>query len=383
MKFSILIPTRNGLEYLKLAYESIPKENTEIIVLDDLSEDGTWDWLVNESKQNPNLKIYRNERDEHYGISSGYKFLAPKATGDIICHWHNDMIMTPNTLETISDFISDWNVICLTRIEPPIWQKSKEKIIWDDAPIYPSGWDLNKFDAFLKTLPPRAISFGHFAPFFMKRTEYMKLGGNDVVNFRLQSREDSDKAFRLKLAGFSTLQLPQYVYHFASRGNRRAKDAFKDNPEWEKINFQSTRNFIRKWKTMYLHDEDLEPYAPKVYTIKIRMKYSTDYLFSLLEPWCDVLISDLDISRQHIYIQQEQPLTPIDLLQKTDSNADCSIEIDVDGRYFDASSFNVIQFLTLNIENVGEFTINGLKIKVNNLENIANKFIYENWDSWK
>ena len=44
---SFLLPTRNTLPYTKLAYSSLRKYNpdAEIVILDDLSTDGTIEWL--------------------------------------------------------------------------------------------------------------------------------------------------------------------------------------------------------------------------------------------------------------------------------------------------------------------------------------------------
>ena len=161
MNISILIPSRNNRPYLELAYNSIRKTQgnhfVEILVLDDISEkDDTWWWCSETMKVDPNFKAFINSRSERLGISSGYKFLSQQATQEIICHFHADMVMTEGTLDAVEKYLitevegpnskngtryflpETKNVVCLTRIEPPIYDKPgiyPDKIIWQEAPI--------------------------------------------------------------------------------------------------------------------------------------------------------------------------------------------------------------------------------------------------------
>ena len=62
MRFSILIPTRNRLEYLKLAVESVLRQDYEdwqLIVSDNCSEQGVGDYLNKLS--DPRLVYSRTE----------------------------------------------------------------------------------------------------------------------------------------------------------------------------------------------------------------------------------------------------------------------------------------------------------------------------------
>ena len=108
MNVSILIPSRNGVEYLEWAYNSIRKNqgnhHVEILVLDDISDkDNTWEWCVEIMQNDPLFMAAKNETGTRYGISGGYKFLSQITTQEIICHWHNDMFMTEGTLDAVAD----------------------------------------------------------------------------------------------------------------------------------------------------------------------------------------------------------------------------------------------------------------------------------------
>lgn len=77
MNISILIPSRNGLEFLQWSYHSIRKNqgnhNVELLILDDFSDkDDTWKWLQDQSILDANLQIFRNEGPERWGISGGF-----------------------------------------------------------------------------------------------------------------------------------------------------------------------------------------------------------------------------------------------------------------------------------------------------------------------
>lgn len=409
MNISILIPTRNNLEFLKLAYNSIRKSQgdhiVEILVLDDKSDlDETWEWLQDQCFLDINLKIFQNKREERLGISGGYKFLAQQATQEILCHFHADMFMTPGTLDGIENCLFDFQrnskresalncpflekVVCLTRIEPPIYSKSglyPEKIIWSEAPIELEDWDENKFLEYLpeaKKLWNGRTTGGHFAPFFMIRDEYLRLGGNDIETFPLQSREDSDWAFRLVLAGFKTIQIPCFVYHFASRGNRRSKHnegSFKDDPKWTDHNIKATRNFIRKWGTLNLHDEYLKPISPKKFNIGFVLTSASSNLLYNLEPWCDHIQVDLEREIVDRYIEFEQFNTNFNLRERINSVKNIpEIVVEMDARKLTNDDFLILQNLgeILSEHNeLGEFELGNLQFNIKALNRYENDLI--------
>lgn len=411
MNISILIPSRNNLDFLQLAYQSIRKHQgnhfVEILVLDDISDkDNTWSWCFKTMEVDMRFKAFKNRRRERLGISSGYKFLAQQATQDVICHWHADMIMTEGTLDAVErelftqpeDYKSfefcgptpnKKNVVCLTRIEPPIYNKPglyPEKIIWKDAPIELEDWNEPFFTVNLPHLIQSwkgKTTGGHFAPFFVFRDEYNRLGGNDIDNFPKQAREDSDFAFRLVLDGFKTIQIPHFVYHFASRGNRRSEHEsgnFVDNPEWQKIETNSVRNFIRKWGTMKLHSDDLTPIKPVKYNIGFKVKNCNPFLLEHLEPWCNIIEVDLSLDAKKLYCEKEQPNTKFNLVQKLFYNrlSFCDIWVEIDGNKFSQDDFTIIQNLSEIITEsgeIGQFELGNLKITINAMNHYENDLI--------
>ena len=67
-KITFVLPSRNNLEFLKLAYQSIRNLQTkhEVLILDDASEDGTSEWI--ESLQDTDVIHYHNPGPDRIGI---------------------------------------------------------------------------------------------------------------------------------------------------------------------------------------------------------------------------------------------------------------------------------------------------------------------------
>ena len=67
-KITFVIPSRNNLEFLQLAYKSIRNLaiKHEILVLNDASTDGTEEWIT--SLNDPDLITYHNPGPERIGI---------------------------------------------------------------------------------------------------------------------------------------------------------------------------------------------------------------------------------------------------------------------------------------------------------------------------
>lgn len=63
---SVIVPTRNGQEHIKKSLESVMGQtykNTEIVVIDDASTDGTWQILQLLAKRDSRIKLLRNVKN--------------------------------------------------------------------------------------------------------------------------------------------------------------------------------------------------------------------------------------------------------------------------------------------------------------------------------
>ena len=70
-RLSVIIPTRNALATLPRAMASalaLPLDPIEIVVIDDGSTDGTWEWLEAATARDP--RIVKLRRTANHGVSA-------------------------------------------------------------------------------------------------------------------------------------------------------------------------------------------------------------------------------------------------------------------------------------------------------------------------
>ena len=168
-KITFVIPSRNNLDFLKLAYKSLCnlKHKHEILILDDASIDGTIEWL--NSLDNENLIIYQNPGPVRIGIVGMFDKGIEMATTDIIFAFHADMVAGPNLDTNILKHLVPGTVVCATRIEPPLHPEGPEKIIqnWgNEADEFDLNKQVNSINYF-ERLHKDKTTDGIFAPWCM------------------------------------------------------------------------------------------------------------------------------------------------------------------------------------------------------------------------
>ena len=380
-KITFVIPSRNNLEFLQLAYKSIRDLETkhEILVLNDASTDGTQEWI--EAQDDLDLITFHNPGPERIGIVGMFDRGIEMARTDIICAFHSDMVVCKDFDKNILKYLEKGKVVSGTRVEPPLHPDGPEKILRN----YGIEVDEFKLDAWYEgseKLKEDKTTEGIFAPWCMYKEDFLAVGGHDEL-FAPQSKEDSDLFNRFQLNGYKFIQpWDALVYHFTSRGSRFNKHAGgaagKNSDEWLYTTNKNMRNFIRKWGTVVLHDRLMKPIIPPKYNIGIRVENCNAEILPALEPWCDCLCVDIDFSS---YLESEQKNTSIDLSKKINSlDFQCSndIIININGSTFNNTDFNYIQQLSQIIQNsgsVGEFNLGNLFIKIDKLVEYQNKLI--------
>ena len=229
-KITFVIPSRNNLEFLKLAYKSIRnlKTNHEILVLNDASTDGTEKWVNNLQHTDKNLIIYHNPGPNRIGIVGMFDRGIEMANTDIIFAFHADMVAAPNLDKHILKHLKKGTVVSATRVEPPLHPDGPEKMLVDFG-IEVDNFDIDKFNNWVnneyKPKHDTLVTEGIFAPWCMYKEDFLAVGGHDEL-FAPQSKEDSDLFNRFVLNGYKVLQTWEgLVYHFTSRGSRFNKHA--------------------------------------------------------------------------------------------------------------------------------------------------------------
>jgi glycosyltransferase involved in cell wall biosynthesis len=381
---TFVIPSRNNLEFLQLAYQSIKnlKGNHEILVLNDASTDGTQEWI--KSINDPKLITYHNEGPDRIGIVGMFDKGIEMATTDIIMAFHADMVAAPDLDKHILKHLKKGTVVSATRVEPPLHPDGPEKMLMDFG-TETEDFDYNEFCNWVNnSYKPKhntLVTEGIFAPWCMYKEDFLAVGGHDEL-FAPQSKEDSDLFNRFVQSGYKVLQTWEgLVYHFTSRGSRFNKhaggSAGKDSKEWQYTNHKNTRNFIRKWGHFVKHDPLMKPIIPPKYDIAFKVTNNNIELLKFLEPWCSVYYGDGVWMQYDFYIQTEQPTTIINLKDKIKPNDstlydfDHGIIVEIDGKTFTQQDADFIQVLSEVIEEggeIGEFELGNMKIFINDLK---------------
>ena len=351
-KITFVIPSRNNLEFLQLAYQSIRNLKTqhEILVLNDASTDGTQEWI--DSLGDKDLITYYNPGPDRIGIVGMFDKGIEMARTEIIFAFHADMVAAPDLDKHILKHLKKGTVVSATRVEPPLHPDGPEKMLVDFG-IEVEDFDIDKFNDWVnneyKPKHDTLVTEGIFAPWCMYKEDFLAVGGHDEL-FAPQSKEDSDLFNRFVLNGYKVLQTWEgLVYHFTSRGSRFNKHAGgaagKNSEEWLQTTTTNMKKFIKKWGTIVQHDPFMKPIISPVYKKTINIINSTPQLEEVLEPW---------------------------------SNSGKDIIVEVNGNTFNQQDFQIIQKLNDIIKDsgeIGEFELGNLKIKINSLKEYQNDLI--------
>ena len=382
---SFIQPSRNNLKYLKWSYNSIRRNlgyRHEICWADDFSNDGTWEWMNEIVKKDPNVKIHRNEGPTRLGHTILYDTLVDMATSDIVMIYHADMYACPGLDEEILKHLEPGKVVSATRIEPPLHPDGPEKIL-EDFGIEPEEFKEQELLSFVDEVQSgngllygplalnRETSNGIFAPWAIYKEDFTSIGGHDPL-YAPQSKEDSDIFNRFVLNGYELIQTWKgFVYHMTCRGSRFA-DGAKRNPngqvfmknretdEWLAQNQRSTRNFIRKWGHMVKHDDMMMPIIPPKYNVGFVVKNCGLDQLRTLEPWCSDIYGDwVGHKGFHVnkYIEEEQPNTQFDLSKKLHSlytEPDNDVVVRFDASKLNQNNFQILVNLSEVLQQSGE-----------------------------
>jgi glycosyltransferase involved in cell wall biosynthesis len=383
-KITFVLPSRNNLEFLKLAYTSIRNLETkhEVLVLDDASVDGTQEWI--KSLNDEDLITYHNPGPERIGIVGMFDKGIEMARTEIIFAFHADMVACKDLDKNILKYLKPGVVVSATRVEPPLHPPGVEKITVDFG-IEADQFDFDKWYTESETLKQDKTTEGIFAPWCMYKSDFL---GHDEL-FAPQSKEDSDLFNRFVLNGYQVIQSwDALVYHFTSRGSRFNKHAGgaagKNSEEWLHTTNKNARNFIRKWGHFVKHDEYMKPIIPHKYNIGFVVEKCTLQLMTALEPWCSTLYTDdeMCVIESH-YLDLEQPSTKIDLKQRLKlfkhivPNNDIVVEFD--GSKLDQEHFNILMQLPeiiMESGEVGKFELGIFKIDIRSLTTYEHDLIH-------
>ena len=252
--FSILIPTFNNLNYLKLCINSIKKNSKykhEIIPHVNIGDDGTVDFLKNE-------KINFSHTRYNSGICEGINKAAKLAKFDYLLYAHDDFYFCPNWDEILENEVK---IIGHNNFYLSGTMMNEGQIEFDCGDT-PDKFDEVKFLENYKKYNYHNFQGSTWAPSLVHRDIWNKVGGLSEEYF---PGSGSDPDFNIKLwnigirifKGINKLK----VYHFGSIVLRKKINKIKKN---NKYGSKGSKIFLLKWgfsikffKKFYLKSNDI------------------------------------------------------------------------------------------------------------------------------
>jgi len=377
---SFIIPSYNNINHLKNVYTSIKKHasEAEIVLLDDASTDGTWEWMQQIAKSDD--KVLHLRWSTRVGHTILYDIGIREATNDIVGILHADMILGPNYIQNTVKHLKPGTVVCGTRIEPPLHPEGKEKIVKDFGQDFDT-LNIEMFEEYVDTVAgyeKDKTTKGMFAPWILYKEDFQAIGGHDPL-FAPFPYEDSDIFQRWILAGYELVQSRDaFVYHLTCRGHRWNDQVGKDDDYFKVVSAKAGRNYLRKWGSWIKNDDYQYPIIPSKYDIGFVVKNCNQHLLEVLEPWCSTIYVDCDSKD---YISKEQPNTKFNLKERIrpyGNEKQNYILINFDAMSLTNNSFTILQQLSDILKEsgeVGEFKLDIFRVTVNNLETYEKELI--------
>jgi glycosyltransferase involved in cell wall biosynthesis len=223
LKYSLLIPSWNNLEYLQLCINSIRKNSTfthQLIVLINEGNDGTLNWVESQSDLD---YVYS---PKNMGICYGLNACRSLVKTDYMVYINDDMYLLPGWDSAFDNEIKQLNhrlfMLSATMIEPVetgnpcvmVQNYGRDIETFREADLLNDVVQLNKDDWFGSTWPPNILP-----------TELWDLVGGMSIEFSPGMYSDPDLSMKLWKAGvrhFKGLGNSK-VYHFGSKSTKRVR----------------------------------------------------------------------------------------------------------------------------------------------------------------
>ncbi|MDO7906573.1 glycosyltransferase [Paenibacillus sp. JX-17] len=250
MKTSMVVLTYNQLEYTKLCIDSIrtytSPETYEIIIVDNLSTDGTREWL----KEQPDLKLILN--DENLGFPKGCNQGIEAATGELILLLNNDTVVTSHWLDNmITCLNSSPDIGAVGCVTNNCSYGQQISVPYDNSELEAMQAFAADFNQSNQELWEERLKLVGFCYLF--RAEIAKQIGLLDEIFTPGNYEDDDYSIRIREAGYRLMLCRDtFIHHFGSvsfkqkavrlkqllaKNRQKFMDKWGFDPDAQKINF--------------------------------------------------------------------------------------------------------------------------------------------------
>ena len=219
MDISIVIPVYNKLELTVNCVESIFKAKSncdfEIVISDDCSSDGTFDYCKNLANARKNVKYIKNVKNSGFAFTCNRG--AETASGKYILFLNNDTVVTDFFLDNFLKTFDIFNNVGIVGA----------KLLYEDNTLQHAGvliFPDKKVDHLFRYFPKdynkacefRILSAVTAACMLVKKELFFREGRFDE-RF-LNGFEDLDLCFKIREAGFKIVYNPEVeIYHLESK----------------------------------------------------------------------------------------------------------------------------------------------------------------------
>lgn len=242
MKFSIIIPTYNNFNYLKLAIESLKKNSSfdnEIIVHVNGDDKLTLEYLAN-------INVKFTKTITNIGLCSGVNLASKESSTSYIVYAHDDMYFLPKWDYYLAEEINKLNTnlfyISSTQISHINSNTNKEiaNHIYFNAGNNINNFNEDKLLKNYKNLEFYDLQGSHWAPHVIHKSIWDRVGGfSEEFDPGFGSDPDLNmKLWKLGVRIFKGVNNSR-IYHFGSLTTRKNKDIVQNN---------ARKTFLLKWK---------------------------------------------------------------------------------------------------------------------------------------
>jgi O-antigen biosynthesis protein len=261
-KVSIIIPTRNKVELVRMCVESIREKSTyknyEILLMDNGSDDPEALAYFAEQAKTDNFRVIRD--DSPFSYSAINNLGASLATGEVLCFLNND-------IEVITH---DWMEELVSQACRPGIGAVGAKLLYPNTTIQHAGVVLGiggwaghahkGFSLYAHGYVGRASLASNFsavtgACMAVQKKHFDRVGGFDDVNLKVACN-DVDMCLRFIEIGLRNLFTPSaMLFHHES-----ATRGYEDTPE-KKARFQKEVDYMwKRWPDLMANDPAYSPY---------------------------------------------------------------------------------------------------------------------------
>jgi len=243
MRFSLVIVTYNGREYIDRCVKSIISSNIknyEIIVVDNGSTDGTIPFLKESYGKNSFFKLI--ELDKNYGPAYARNKGVAAATGEYIGFLDNDTAVKPNWAVEAGNYFDKHPDVGIVQCKL-LLLKEPNKIDYVGEYLGQNGF-------LVQETPAGTIDAGQFntvheilaaksAGMFIRKKAFEEAGGFDDDYFIYV--EETDLGWRTRLLGYKAIYLPTSIVHHEFGTSTLILGKTKNNYN---AKFHGTKNYI-------------------------------------------------------------------------------------------------------------------------------------------